>query len=106
MEPRILPDGSKAPPPLICPILSAAMTVSTGVAQNMAMNERLKGSNLVMPPSNSGPAQLVGTPCIQEKCGFWHRDTGACGVAAAAHILNIVGGSVMEKFFKVNDEPK
>lgn len=102
MEPRILPDGSKEQPPLLCPILSGAMTVANGIPQSLALQDRLKGSGIVA-PNGPGPVSMQGVPCIGDKCGFWHRDTGACGVAAAAHILNIVGGNIMEKFLKVDD---
>lgn len=98
MEPKLLPDGSKQPPPLMCPILTGAITTANGIVSNMQMQNRLQGSGIVA-PSGPGPVQMQGVPCIGDKCGFWARDLGMCGIAAAPHILNIVGGNVMEKFF-------
>lgn len=111
---EILEGGNGTQPPkqtekqqLICPILTGAVTTAMGLLTNMSMQERLAGSGLTV-PRGPQPVQISGVPCVAEKCGFWHHDTGMCGIAAGAHILNVVGGHMLEKFIPevVEKKPK
>ncbi len=91
-------NGSTPPAPLMCPILTGAMTTAVNIMQKMDTNRQ---SATIIDPMHkaalSAPPQVAGIPCMKEKCAFWHVGFGACGIAAAPEILNLIGGMLNEQ---------
>lgn len=90
-------NGSTTPPPLICPILTSGITTAVNIMQKMDANRQ---SATILDPMHqaafAAPPQVAAIPCMKEKCAFWHAGFGACGIAAAPEIMNLIGGMLSE----------